>query len=363
MNLNILALGDAHFQTNNSEKVDRYLSNLAAFINQHKDNIDIIIVLGDTLHNHSKLDERPLSKAKEYIDLLRSYKQTFILVGNHDMNDERLFLTKKHWLNVFKGLPNVEVIDDITIRTINNHKIVLSPYVSSGRFIEALNTKKGEWENARAVFAHQTIRGAKMGSIIDQDADEWKDEYPWFISGHIHLSHWPKGKNKNAYYTGSIFQVSIDEDPNKHIVIVSINNDVTINEYNLNLPKERIIHCDIKDMEDFTLPNELDTKYVLYLSGTHDDFNSFIKTKQCRLLEQDPRLYRGKNGIKFKPTNSILEKRHAKLEDMKEHRFKPFKELFEELIKNEDNNTLSLYNELTSNDIGNVTKTNVIFTD
>ena len=294
--LKILSLGDAHFESKNIREINIFLDKLKNYIENNLHDIDYFCILGDTLHEHERLHVSPLNKAIEYIKLLASYKKTYVLVGNHDMNNQSAFLTAEHWLNCLKPYENVIIVDDILVENLKGHRIIFAPYVPQGRVLEALTLKDPEWTTSKCIFAHWDIRGANMGSIIAKDADEWKPDYPMLISGHIHLSQW---LGENMYYTGSIMQVAVDESSKKHIssVIINYNKLPSIHEIDLKLPKKEIIHIDVDDVDDFQLPDEQETKYTLYISGSYEEFKSFRKSNYYRELLKQPQLIK----IRFKP--------------------------------------------------------------
>src|SRR5579872_4872676 len=189
--MNILCLGDLHITLKNVKEIQDYYKKLSSYLDSI--NIDLIIVLGDTLDTHNKLYTTCLSLAIEYIRLLLNFAPVYILVGNHDMAIETAFLNSDHWLICLKDLERYQkltIVDNVLIHTLGKYKLVFCPYVSDGRFIEALNTKRGQWEDADCIFSHVTIKNAKLNSIIAQNADEWNENYPLLISGHIHESQW-----------------------------------------------------------------------------------------------------------------------------------------------------------------------------
>ena len=350
--LNILALGDAHFQTSNLKEINFFLDKLNNFLKQESNDIDIICIMGDILHDHARLHVTPLNKAIEYVNLCATYKPTYVIVGNHDAEFNSIFLTDNHWLNCLKNKTNIQVIDTLTVHEIKGHKLVFCPYVPDGRFVEALNTKKGQWEDAKCIFSHVTIKDCKMGSLIAKDADEWKDEYPLLVSGHIHGSQWV---TDNMFYTGSILQVAVDEDPDKIIALISIDKDglPEIQEIDLELPKKKILHVDISEIDDYKVPNEPNTTYSLYISGSYDDFKAFRKGTKYRDLQKLPQIGSAKN-IKFQATKDEKKEKIRQIEDLQKVRQKHFTEMLLENIKLEKDQTqvklmLSLYNSLLDN--------------
>jgi hypothetical protein len=208
-----------------------------------------------------------------------------------------------------------------------------------------------EWEDARCIFSHITIKGAQMGTMIAKDADEWPPSYPFLISGHIHLSHW---LGPNMYYTGSILQVSIDESPDKHIALVNISsNKVAISEIDLELPKKRIFDVSIKELcdDNYVLPSEANTKYVLYVSGNYEDFKAFIKSSVYKSLTKLPQIYRGQKGIKFKQRKLEIKEDRRKIRELKDCKLKHFNQLLLDSIEKEQDQLLySFYRHMVHKD-------------
>lgn len=347
--LRILALGDAHFQVNNIREVNIFLSKLEQYL--LKNNFDIICILGDSLHFHGKLHTTPLNKVNEYVNLCSKFAPTYIVAGNHDMENNTIFLTDHHWLNCLKGKANITVVDNVIIRIFEKNnkisKIVFCPYITDGRFIEALNTRKGEWEDANCIFSHVTIKDCKMGSIIAKDADEWKEYYPMLVSGHIHESQWI---GKNMYYSGSIFQVDVNEDPNKYITLVTITDDKLpkIEQIDLVLPKKKILHVDISEIDDYIVPNEPETTYTIYISGSHDEYKGFRRSTKYKDLQKHPQV--GLKNIKFHPNKADKKEKIRQIEELQKYKQKNFSELLIESIKLEkEQSQMKLMLSLLSN--------------
>lgn len=336
MSLKILALGDAHFMVSNTREMKVFLDKLKDYLEKQHKEFDIIIILGDVLDSHERLHVTPLNQAIEYVKLCSSYKPTYVLVGNHDSTNNSIFLTTDHWINCLKNWANVTVVDTIQVYDIKSQKIVMSPYVPDGRFVEALNTRKGEWENARVIFSHVTIKGADMGNMIAKDADSWDQSFPLLVSGHIHKSQWLA---PNMYYTGSIMQVAVDESPQKTIAIITVptKGDVKVGTIDLVLPKKEIIHLSIEEIDDFNLPNSPETKYTLYISGSCEQFKAFRKTSKFQELAKQPQLGR---RIRHKPNRLEKQEKIDHIEELKKSKQRKFTDLLREEIEKERDDLL-----------------------
>jgi DNA repair exonuclease SbcCD nuclease subunit len=355
MSLRALCLGDAHFQFNNTREVDEYLSKLKIYLTQHQNEIDIIVSMGDVLHRHAQLHVIPLNKAVSYFQLLSSFKPTYLIVGNHDMLNNSVFLTPDHWYNCLKLWPNITVIDNVKLEIISGCKVIFCPYVPDGRFVEALKNLKyfpedekfqEPWQEADVIFSHVSIRGANMGHAIAQDCDEWKAEYPFLITGHIHLS---QTIGTNLYFTGSILQVAVDEPPNKHIVLATINHpkNVTIREHDLDLSRREILHTNLKEINTIQIPRNPNIKYTLYVHGEKEEFKAFMRGMKYKSLITDPQIDGGANGVKFKPLKS--EAKPSQKRSNTNEKFKNFTQLLRESIESaKDESLMAFWNKLTN---------------
>lgn len=273
----ILAIGDPHFKTDNIPEVNLFMKRLFSLIEDKHP--DIIIVLGDLLHTHERLHTSALNKAYEFIDRLRQYAPTYVLVGNHDMINNQQFLNTNHWMNGMKEWNNVTIVDKVENISHNRHTFILCPYVPNGRFIEALDTGENKnWTNASCIFAHQEFYGCKMNAITSVEGDKWKETYPLVVSGHIH------GKQRlqsNVYYTGSAMQHAFGESTKNIVAIITFDSSYDIEEIDLKLPRKKIVHTTVEDMKDY-VPEETKDKVKITISGVYDDFKAFKKTKKYK---------------------------------------------------------------------------------
>ena len=344
--LKILCIGDQHFKTSNIVLVDMFIQKLKSHLDKYTP--DIIISMGDLLDTHERLHTIPLNKAGEYFKLLSSYCSTYVLVGNHDSINNSVFLTTNHWMNCFKEYNNLNIIDNVSIVNINDIKITMCPYVPDGKFIQALNTKKGEWEDSKCIFAHQLFDGAKMGAIVAENVEKWDDNLPLIISGHIHDK---QQVQQNLYYTGSSMQHAFGESADKTILEMTLSNDnpPIYSEIDLNLPKKKIIYMEMNELEKFDVSTlKTNTEYKLTIDGSYEEFEAFRKTSKYKNIT--------KKGIKivFKHKRLfIAEKKEQVKEKTRVKDSKSFKKILEELIKKENN---SLLDDLMSTIVFNQTK-------
>jgi DNA repair exonuclease SbcCD nuclease subunit len=294
---NILCIGDPHFRVDNIEETQQFTSNLSKYLDENE--IDTIIVMGDVLHTHEKIHTFALNAAFDFFKMLSSKnKPVYSLVGNHDATSNTIFLTNNHWMNVLKGWKNLTIVDYPLKVQVENNFIVLCPYVPDGRFKEALN-HIDEWKESICIFGHQLIDGAKMGMIVAKDVENWNENYPMLVSGHIHDKQWI---GKNVYYTGSSLQHGFGETGDKSLSLVKIpyesdgKNNILVEEIYLEIKKKKIIYADVSDLDEIKEKLNEDIEYKIVLSGNENDFKAL---KNSSLYKDTLKLDNIKD-IKFK---------------------------------------------------------------
>ena len=310
----VMCIGDPHFKTENTIEVEIFTTALYKYLEEIENKPDIIIVLGDILDTHERIHTVVLNIAYDFIKKLREIAPTYVLVGNHDMCNNRQFLTENHWMNAIKEWDNTTIVDKVvSITSKNNHKFTLCPYVETGRFLEALNTNS-DWNKADCIFAHQEFSGCKMGAILSIDGDKWCENGIEIISGHIHSNQRPQ---KNIYYPGSSMQHAFGESEKNIIAMVTFTkNDkkYILNEIDLKMPRKKIIYLNAEDMDTYELPKTED-KIKVSISGVYEQFKSFKKTKKYKDLV--------KEGVKiiFKPKRIEIKEQKEKTYEFEDNNF------------------------------------------
>lgn len=321
--VNVLFIGDPHFKIKNVEYIPLFISKVLKVVNEYK--LDFVVVAGDLLDNHDRVDVEPLNLAIEFINLLRKQIKTFILVGNHDYKNNQQFLTNHHWMNSLKYWDNVVIVDNVTHYTIKNTEFVFVPYVPPGRFIEALETKfeKENFKNFKGIFAHQEFYGCKMGPIKSKEGDKWSIDWPLVISGHIHNKQWCQ---QNIYYPGSAMQHAFGQSIENTVSILSFYDGMFhYEEIDLKMPKLSIKYMSIQDIMQplDKYKNKKYKKYKLVLQGTNEEFQTFKKSTRYKELLND------NFKITFKIKNKLM------VEDMLKTK-KKFIDILNEKIKEEE---------------------------
>ena len=299
--MKILAIGDPHFKVDNVEETKIFTDNLSLFLSQNTD-IEIIVVLGDVLHNHEKLHTFALNNAINFFSMLISHKRRcYCLVGNHDATSNTIFLTDNHWMNVLKGWDGLTIVDHPIIEFINETDfITLCPYVPDGRFTEALshivsttkisdtNIRINDWKESKCIFSHQLFDGVKMGAIMAQNVEKWKEEYPFCINGHIHENQRPQ---ENLYIPGSAMQEGYGDMTDKIVALITLdeNKIPNIDEIDLNIKRKKII---------YTTVDEIDTIQAKLEKNENIDYKIVVKGSDAELKAL-------KNSSKYKDALEI----------------------------------------------------------
>jgi len=268
-----LIIGDPHFKVGNIKEMDQMIEKIVNVA--EKKEPDIIIVLGDVLDRHETIHVIPLTRAIKFIKKLKEICKTYVLIGNHDLKNNREYLSEEHPFYGLKDIKNIEIIDKPIKEKIKDKIFVFTPYVPKGRFLEALNTIEN-WEEAKCIFAHQEFKGAKMGAIISEDGDEWDLNNPLVITGHIHDYQEPQ---KNIIYTGTPIQHSFGDNTKKTISYVEFTNkkDFYYNHerIDLGLPKKILIRLKFSDVCNYVPPDNTIIKIII--KGTSPELKSIIK--------------------------------------------------------------------------------------
>lgn len=308
MTVSIIFIGDPHFQVSNIPEVDIFIEKMTNLAKERQP--DLIIIGGDVLHTHERLHTIPLNKAYEFIDKMRQISKTYVLVGNHDMCNNQQFLSQNHWMNSLKEWENTVIVDKVISEIISDEKFVFVPYVYPGRFEEALNTLEEGWNDASCIFAHQEFAGCKMGAIVSVEGDRWDLSNPHVVSGHIHSRQIPQS---NIYYTGSSMQHAFGESEQNIIAYLTFNFNKAgydREEIDLELPRKKIVYMDIDNIDEYQI-KETDDKIKITISGDHDDFKAFKKTKKYKEIID--------KGVKvnFKPKRVEIRRANEDIEERK----------------------------------------------
>lgn len=293
MNPTALVIGDTHFK--NSVKGTTYTDSLD-FIQRvteiaKKKKPSFIVLLGDILDSH-KIQVHSHKLAEKLIGNLSSISPTYILIGNHDFINNSQFLTDNHIFTPFKKWKNVFIADTTPlVLEIQTKMFIFCPYTPPGRFIEALDklTEHGHtWDFADCIFAHQEFKGAANGRVLSTKGDEWEEDFPIVISGHIHEA---SQVGKNIFYTGSSTQTNFGESSDKKIWYVKWTEEedstFTVDKISINGVQKKSLTTSVQNFNEIikdtkTLKDLQTHPYKITITGTSEEIKTFKKSKVCK---------------------------------------------------------------------------------
>lgn len=338
-----LVIGDPHFRYKNISTGIEFINRCVKLARELEPTF--IVLLGDILDTHEIVRVQPHKLACEFIEKLSEIAQTYVLIGNHDLINHTQFLTDNHIFNPLKEWKDVTIVDKPVYVEYENNTFVMCPYVPNGRFIEALNTLVKEegadmWENVDCIFAHQEFRGCMMGIKPSTTGDEWDENFPPVISGHIHDE---QVVGTNIFYTGSAIQHSFGESAKKKIWFVTfdISDDPPyfgVEKYDLGMKRKKIIKTDVYKIKELDL-DDLQEKYEIKLSinGTEDEIKVFRRGQKFKELQQHNIRYT------FKIQETVSEYDLPQTENIS------FLSVFETLVSQKDENIQTIYKEIIGN--------------
>ena len=303
--MKLLLIGDPHFSENQATVIDKFIQEVYKL---DLANYEKIIILGDILDTHEKVNLRSLCKAIDFIKYLSKHSKTYVLIGNHDRINNSVYLTEEHPFTGLKGLKNIYIID----KPFSEDNYLYVPYVETGRFKEAIEDYN--LEKIEKIFAHQEF----LGSIFNDRGDPIPETITY--SGHIHNYR----KIKNLTYVGTPFQHSYYDNDDKFLLEIDDNIEKKIY---LEIKKKRVVELKLSELLDYKVDKNYYTKLII-----RED-KKLLKNKTIgKILNDEHITYRlVKDNISLK--HNIIKK------DIK------FKNLLMENLKH-DKNLLALYNKL-----------------
>lgn len=325
--MNILCIGDLHIQKKNFTIFKTFETKIIEYIESIKEKLDLIVILGDVLHTMNIINTQCLNTAIDFFCVLNKFNiKIMVIVGNHDLIGPNEFLSKNHWMYVLNKFThrNITIVDKVILYK----NCIFCPYVPPGKFIEAIQTLKYNYKNAKYIFAHQEFKNAQyeFNNMYSDIGDEWDSSCkPIIISGHIHKKQWISDK---IYYTGTPYQTRFNEDSDKTILYIC--NDEFI-EIDLNIPKMITYKFNIDeriDIEKFDTNNMY--KFIINSNSIHDT-QQYLKSKYYKKLKEFGVIY-----FNYPTTNSSQD--NIKYLPEKQLNFKQL--LFDNIKQNENMKTL-----------------------
>lgn len=257
MSIKVFCIGDLHFKADNEIETTALLSQLKVKIAEEQP--DIVVVLGDTLHSHEKINLHILKRAGQFLIEIKSISpMLYILIGNHDRANNNVYMTDDHpFITLKEWGPTVKVVDTTCVAEHNGFKFIFVPYVPTGRFKEAIATidQHSPYEGITCIFAHQEFMGAKMNAITSNEGDKYDLKCPLCISGHIHDY---DQLQPNLIYTGTPIQHTYSDQGNKTVSLITFSRESNDSDTSPTIFEHKRIGFDIQKKLMFKMsPEEL----------------------------------------------------------------------------------------------------------
>lgn len=273
------------------------------FIPNVKKNIqpgDVLFILGDVFDNRQNtqllIQDAVISLIE---DLIKIFPKIYILVGNHDIY--RKNSNDVTSLSCLKYIPNVHLIKEPELMTIQNKKVLMMPWrKDSNAEAETLQ----EYKNADYLFCHSEIYGVKLNSKVKYDKGNNIDifkNYKHVYSGHIHFSQ----KIKHFRFVGNPYEMTRSDSGNqKGIFIVDFVNEKEYfisNEFSPNFIKLNITslyNTTLKTIKEKFKDNFVDL-YVSSAIITKYDVGKFLSILDSSARKIDLQIYEEDSDIDY----------------------------------------------------------------
>lgn len=320
-----LCIGDPHFKSDNGEETQALTEKIPKLIRERTP--DFVVILGDILHRHEKIDLSPFHRANNFLkaihnELIVYGGYLYIVIGNHDRSNNTIFMTDEHVFNPLKEWKNTFVADKaivhegVTTRYSKNpgvpFKCMIIPYVPPGRLLEAIASVDPDYvkvkdefvvdksseddptgikdsedgfeieldqleysdyfkKSINMVFTHQEFMGAKMNTITSNAGDPWPSTNPLCVSGHIHDY---QVLAANLIYTGTPIQHGFADSSRKTVSWIDM--DISVPTIKTRYTEERI-NLGIKGRRQFSIKSEEFIDHLKHFVAEAE--NSYVKLK------------------------------------------------------------------------------------
>uniref|UniRef100_A0A6C0JY84 Calcineurin-like phosphoesterase domain-containing protein n=1 Tax=viral metagenome TaxID=1070528 RepID=A0A6C0JY84_9ZZZZ len=211
-----MAIGDLHFKggPDNVRRSNLLCEEIIKLVKTRRP--DFIVLLGDTLHTFNKMYATIHGRACSFINELSTYTdKIYLLIGNHDIPNNKCYPPKDHGFEAYKISDKVVVVDEPVEFSYKGQDYLAVPYFPTGRFNEIL--EEYELSKYQIVFAHQEFKGIRLSkNRVSTTGDYIPESCNLVVTGHIHDYEFLKDKILNV---GTPMQVNADETTDKAVVL------------------------------------------------------------------------------------------------------------------------------------------------
>lgn len=256
-----------------------------------KNDVAFVVILGDTLDNHGKIDMECLCRAADLFEMIiATGKHLFVLIGNHDRKNNKDFMSNRHPFRGWSRQPGITIVEktfvyefpltNIGINSLDgvsgqSMKFCFVPYVPNNMYMDALAAANININEMTMFFSHQEFAGCKINKLSKALCDVWNIEWPMNISGHIHDF---EIVQENLIYIGTPAQNTYADSPDKGVWLLSLKSAYVQNENGdysqksafqiikkeLNIPQKVVWKVHYTDLQNIVIDPKLDIRLDIY---------------------------------------------------------------------------------------------------
>lgn len=318
----IMFIGDLHIKTSNAKQIAIAQNDIMRELTLSGKKFLFIVIMGDTLDNHEKIDMECLNRAADLFEMIMTTGiPLFVLIGNHDRANNKVYMTNRHPFRGFNGRSGIAIIERCYVHSVNARLIGIDsdglmnfcfvPFIPDGRYMEALRDCNINPMDMTMFLSHSEFKGCKINKVSKNECDTWPLEYPLNISGHIHNE---EVVQENLIYIGTPFQHTYSEDCDKGIFVMNLlTGDYKLEKIKLNIPKKIVLKVHYTQLEalkpdpnyDIRLEIHGPTQYVRYLMTRPDLKDKFSGMSKKYIEEGTGSVQNLKNGPLLEKTSNI----------------------------------------------------------
>lgn len=274
--MSVLVIGDLHYKKSNQMVTDIVERELLRVIIE--ENPLFVVILGDTFNDHNKLFLNCYIRVCKFFDKIQELgKHIFLLIGNHEREDNKVYLTDEHFFYGHKKHSNITVVDKSFIYTINEKQICFMPYVPPDKIADSFVDCGIDPKQVDLFFGHIDIHNSKTEKLAKAKWFEWPSTWKLMISGHVHDEEYVAS---NFIYVGTPYQQSYAESYSKYVNIFNLQ-DNTLRKIELNTPKKKKYTLHFTDLEVFVI--EPNTEIKLDIMGSKSEAKRFLERPDLKI--------------------------------------------------------------------------------
>ena len=255
--MKVCLIADLHFGVRKNSEI--FLASQVRFIEEQfvpylkEHGIKEVFLLGDLFDNRSSTNTKVMNSVYDLFDHKLTDFNIHVLIGNHDCYFNST--VEINSLKFLEKLPNVHLVEKITVMEVGDKKVVMVPWV-----IDTLSFVRefSQVENCDLCFGHFNITGFHFNKVKRSDdgiQGKLFSKFKKVFSGHFHIRSSQKIPGSEIIYIGSPYQLTRNDiDENRGFVILDtetleyqhIDNTVSLKYIKVKYP-EKVTSSKIKN--------------------------------------------------------------------------------------------------------------------